>query len=1316
MGGFGFRRQFETVSVALLALLAAAGAALTTAQSAEAAICSAAAVTVTPMHSPDGTQRPFYADFSHSSTNHSGYAGYELSGASLGSDVWIKLSGFTGGQLGLAANQSASIPARALSQAGKPLVYAYLTATAETTTAQTFTVEVWNGKPGQTGSSQVCTTTDGFSLVKDVINAGANKITSIAVSNSSPAIGGAFDVTAVGDTGQMGAGIAADQSGGNGVFSMSPAMDDAWPADAFTLTGVRSTLAGTTYRDRLRVYPSPAAEGAYTSRYDFTVRTTTSGATSVLPVQNIASGTQVKYTGTYPGVISQISAPALTMSLVKTALSVVGPPYKVNYQVVVSNSAASAVTLDYLRDTPTPAGPANWSFEAGSAKLGGSTIPDPTLDSGALVFSGPFSVPANSSLAFTYTLAISTTITNSVVGTVGGLEIGASSGSGNQVSVDPTAPSVTTATLPNATVGVSYTQALTATAGTGTYTWSLTSGSLPAGLTLAATTGVISGIATGVGASTFTVTATDGTPKSGSKSLTLTVDAASGDTIAPNGSLTLQGGAAATSSTTLTLGLSATDATGVVAYRGAEGSDCTSASWVAVSSSLSFSGTASITVSAGDGVKTVCVQYKDAAGNISTTSTQTITLDTVAPTVALASAAASPVTGAFTVTATFSESVTGFDVSDVTVGNGSVSGFSGSGAGYSFTVTPAADGTVDVDVAANGAADAAANLNTAATQLSRAYDATAPSVVLASAAGISVTGAFTVTATFSESVTGFDGSDVTVGNGSLSGFAGAGTSYSFTITLAADGTVTVDVAANRAADAAGNLNTAAAQLTRIADVSAPSVALVTAAPSSINGAFVVTATFSKAVTGFDAGDVIITNGAVSGFSGSGAVYTFTVTPAADGAVTVDVASGAAADTAANGSTAAAQLTRTADVTPPSVSLATAAPSSTNGSFVVTATFSEPVTGFSALDVAVTNGAVSGFSGSGTTYTFTVAPAGPGSVEVAVGVGAASEGAGNGNVAATPLARVYDPVAPVVTLSGSPPASSVDGSASFAFVADELVAFSCSLDGATFGPCASPILLTGLAVGAHTFVIRPLDSAGNTSDTTYTWTVVKPFVGSSSHVPTPHVVILPKISPTDMLGRPKGFKQSADEPRSSGPFTRRLEVKLHIPTPTGDGILVDEVFVSNYADFRDRRRYPVAADELYDWKLLPGPSGDRPVYVRFVDSPDALVGAATIVLDQELPGLRPVYVRRGLQLPRRLKAVAAASPIYCGAARRRWLRIPGADGFSGLNAVQIATDIRHPCGWRPYLPTISYRAPGKVIYLRIEDRVGNISRWYRVVTK
>src|SRR5439155_2074542 len=209
----------------------------------------------------------------------------------------VKLSGFTGGSIGLAANQPASFPVRATSQAGKPLVYAYLTASAATTTAQSWTVEVWNGKPGQTGSTQVCTATDGFSTVMDVLSANANKITSISVSTSSPAIGGSFDVSAVGDTGQMGAGDASDQVSSNGVFSMAPAMDDSWPADSFQLTGVSVTIGGSTTHDKLRIYPGTAAAGAYTAVYNFTVRKAPAGATTVLPVQNIASGTQVKYTG-----------------------------------------------------------------------------------------------------------------------------------------------------------------------------------------------------------------------------------------------------------------------------------------------------------------------------------------------------------------------------------------------------------------------------------------------------------------------------------------------------------------------------------------------------------------------------------------------------------------------------------------------------------------------------------------------------------------------------------------------------------------------------------------------------------------------------------------------------------------------------------------------------------------------------------------------------------------------------------------------------------------------------------------------------------
>ena len=67
---------------------------------------------------------------------------------------------------------------------------------------------------------------------------------------------------------------------------------------------------------------------------------------------------------------------------------------------------------------------------------------------------------------------------------------------------------VTTSPLPQGTVGVSYSQALSASGGVPPYTWSITSGALPGGLTLAGS-GVISGIPTTVGAYSFTVRAAD---------------------------------------------------------------------------------------------------------------------------------------------------------------------------------------------------------------------------------------------------------------------------------------------------------------------------------------------------------------------------------------------------------------------------------------------------------------------------------------------------------------------------------------------------------------------------------------------------------------------------------------------------------------------------------------------------------------------------------------------------------------------------------------------------------------------------------------
>jgi large repetitive protein len=68
---------------------------------------------------------------------------------------------------------------------------------------------------------------------------------------------------------------------------------------------------------------------------------------------------------------------------------------------------------------------------------------------------------------------------------------------------------ITTKTLPAATAGTAYSQQLTATGGTGRYTWTLASGTLPAGLALSAS-GTIAGTPAGSGTSTFTVQAADG--------------------------------------------------------------------------------------------------------------------------------------------------------------------------------------------------------------------------------------------------------------------------------------------------------------------------------------------------------------------------------------------------------------------------------------------------------------------------------------------------------------------------------------------------------------------------------------------------------------------------------------------------------------------------------------------------------------------------------------------------------------------------------------------------------------------------------------
>lgn len=83
-------------------------------------------------------------------------------------------------------------------------------------------------------------------------------------------------------------------------------------------------------------------------------------------------------------------------------------------------------------------------------------------------------------------------------------------------------PTITTASLPNGTAEAAYSTTLLAE-GTAPITWSVTNGSLPEGLSLDASTGVISGTPTAEGGSTFTVEAANDYG-SDSREFTLSID------------------------------------------------------------------------------------------------------------------------------------------------------------------------------------------------------------------------------------------------------------------------------------------------------------------------------------------------------------------------------------------------------------------------------------------------------------------------------------------------------------------------------------------------------------------------------------------------------------------------------------------------------------------------------------------------------------------------------------------------------------------------------------------------------------------------
>ncbi|MEG3974853.1 hypothetical protein QT970_09555, partial [Microcoleus sp. herbarium8] len=212
--------------------------------------------------------------------------------------------------------------------------------------------------------------------------------------------------------------------------------------------------------------------------------------------------------------------------------------------------------------------------------------------------------------------------------------------------------------------------------------------------------------------------------------------------------------------------------------------------------------------------------------------------------------------------------------------------------------------------------------------------------------------------------------------------------YQSTTALALAGSTIADIATNPATltlPAPGAAGSLGASKALVIDTISPTVALTTAAPATVTAPFSVTATFTEAsasVLGFTFTDITVGNGTASNVMGGPLVYTFDVTPTADGPITVDIPANGATDTALNNNTAAPQLTGiTADLPPTVTSVSSTLPDGSYGTVTgivpITVVFSKPVavTGAPTLTLGggVTGPATyaSGTGGNTLTFNYTV---------------------------------------------------------------------------------------------------------------------------------------------------------------------------------------------------------------------------------------------------------------------------------------------------------------------------------------------------------
>ncbi|SDG93590.1 putative Ig domain-containing protein [Janthinobacterium sp. YR213] len=316
----------------------------------------------------------------------------------------------------------------------------------------------------------------GYAISAGALPAGLTLNASTGVLSGTPTAGGSFNFTV----------RATDSSTGSGPYSGARAysMTVAAPTISITPTVMPAMTAGVAYSQSIS-----AAGGTATYSYAITGGSVPTGLS--LAPDGTLSGTPTAagpFNFTVTATDSSTGSGPYTGSRAYSVTVAAGAPVAGNVSTSVAyGSSATPITLNLSGGAATSVAVASAASHGTATASGTSITYTPTAGYG-----GPDS--------FTYTASngVGTSAPATVTITVGG-------------------PTITIApsTVPAAAVGSAYSQSVTAANGGAPYTYAISAGTLPAGLTLNAATGVLSGTPTAGGVFNFTVRATDSSTGSG---------------------------------------------------------------------------------------------------------------------------------------------------------------------------------------------------------------------------------------------------------------------------------------------------------------------------------------------------------------------------------------------------------------------------------------------------------------------------------------------------------------------------------------------------------------------------------------------------------------------------------------------------------------------------------------------------------------------------------------------------------------------------------------------------------------------------------